>query len=62
MQAVSQGSATPDSTNQPQSQFVQSVATELAVVGGGAAWAVEAAALANLRSRAIEVQLVCLFA
>jgi len=33
----------------------QSVATELAVVGGGAAWAVEAAALANLRSRAIEV-------
>ena len=37
-------------------QIEQEVATELAGAGGGgAAWAVEAANLANLRSRAIEV-------
>ena len=49
-------------------QIEQEVATELAGAGGGgAAWAVEAAHLANLRSRAIEVlfylvcQFVCLF-
>ena len=47
-------------------QIEQEVATELAGAGaggGGAAWAVEAANLANLRSRAIEVfvcQFVCL--
>ena len=43
-------------------QIQQEVATELAGAGGGgAAWAVEAANLANLRSRAIEVlfYLVC---
>ena len=48
-------------------QIEQEVATELAGAGGGgAAWAVEAANLANLRSRAIEVFVlfclsVCLF-
>ena len=50
----------PQLTQSKQITTKQGIATELGVVGGGAGWAVEAAALANLRSRAIEVNLVFL--